>query len=473
MTAITPDFVDDLRSKPHETHHLEFKTAGNHFDKEKARDYCVAIANEGGGFLVLGVSDKLVGGLRPVVGTQAFLKLNDLELYLLNECGFRVAANEVVHSDGRVLVLSIPGRPKGVPLAADGKYLMRVGESLVPMTQDRLKQIFDENAPHWGEEPCGAPVSASRVVELLDTQAFFELLKQPYPTNRQGVIEGLQRSRLILPDDGGFAIRRLGALLLAKKLEDFSEVARHAARVVVYSGTNKLETRMDRPGVRGYASGFRGLVKFIMEQMPRREVVENALRRDETLVPEIMIRELVANALVHQDLTITGTSPMIEIYTDRIEISNPGEPIVQTDRFIDGYQSRNEHLAELMRLFGICEEKGSGIDRVITAAEQSHLSAPHISAGANRTHVIIFGPRDFGDMISDERIRAAYQHCALKWVSRDHMTNQSLRVRFRLPDSRSAAVSQVITATTDAGLVKLDKAVGESKKYARYLPYWA
>ena len=65
---------------------------------------------------------------------------------------------------------------------------------------------------------------------------------------------------------------------------------------------------------------------------------------------------------------------------------------MSTDRFIDGYRSRNEQMAELMRLFGICEEKGSGIDRVITAAEESHLSAPDIRSGAGRTDVIVFGP---------------------------------------------------------------------------------
>jgi len=130
-------------------------------------------------------------------------------------------------------------------------------------------------------------------------------------------------------------------------------------------------------------------------------------------------------------------------------------------------------MVELMCLFGICEEKGSGIDRVITAAEESQLSAPDIRSGADRTDVIIFGPRQFSEMSPDERIRATYQHCALKYVVRDHMTNQTLRLRFHLPDGKTSAVSQVISATIDAGLIKPDTRVGDSKKYARYLPYWA
>jgi len=472
--SIDPAFVDRVRAAPTETHHLEFKTAGTHFDKEKARDYCVALANEGGGFLVLGVTDKAVGGVRPVVGTQAFQSVNDLERYLLDECGFRVNVSKVDHPDGRVLVLSVPGRPRGVPLSAAGRYWMRVGESLVPMTQDHLKQIFAEVALHWGEETVREEASAQEVVALLDTQRFFELLEQPYPTSQAGVIERLQQKRLVTSRGTGYDISRLGALLLAKKLaDDFPEIARRAPRVIVYKGTTKLETRLDQGGNLGYAVGFQGLVRFIMLMMPRREIMDDSLRREETLVPEIMIRELVANALIHQDLTVTGTSPMIEIYDDRIEISNPGTPIVPAIRFIDGVESRNERMAEMMRHFRVCEEKGSGIDRVFTAAEEASLPPPDIQVGPNRTTVIVFGPRDFSHMTPEERIRACFQHCALKRVSNGYMTNQSLRERFRLPEDKAPQVSDVIAATVEAGLVKRDESVGASRKHARYLPIWA
>jgi len=470
MRKLTVADIDRFRTMPTESEHLEFKEAKNGYDKEKLQRYCIALANEGGGFLVLGVADVLP---RPVVGTTAFPKPSELGHWILETCGFRVDVEEIAHPDGRVLVFIIPARPTGVPYEIGGQYLMRAGSSLVGMTPDRLKQIFAEGAPHWGEEPCCEPITPQQIVGLLDTEAFFSLLNLPHPTSADAIVDRLSRHRLIAQANGKYRIHRLGGLLLARKFEEFPDISRHAARVVVYTGTNKLETRLDQVGGRGYAAGFSGLVKFIVEHMPREEVIENALRREKTLVPEIVIRELVANALVHQDLTLTGTSPMIEIYRDRIEITNPGEPIVSTDRFIDGYRSRNEHLAELMRLFGICEEKGSGIDRVITAAEQSHLSAPDIRSGARRTDVIIFGARDFSEMSPDERIRGTYQHCALKYVERDHMTNQTLRVRFQLPAGKTSAVSQVISSTIDAGLIKPDERVGESKKYARYLPYWA
>jgi predicted HTH transcriptional regulator len=142
-------------------------------------------------------------------------------------------------------------------------------------------------------------------------------------------------------------------------------------------------------------------------------------------------------------------------------------------RFIDGYQSRNERLADLMRRLGICEEKSSGIDRVIHAAEVYQLPAPDFRVGHLRTSVTIFGPRDFEGMNREDRIRACYQHCALRWVMSERMTNETLRERFHLPETKRTIASQVIAATLDAELIKADETVGGSRKYARYLPFWA
>ena len=164
---------------------------------------------------------------------------------------------------------------------------------------------------------------------------------------------------------------------------------------------------------------------------------------------------------------------MIEVYSNRVEISNPGEPIVPVERFIDGYQSPNERLADIMRRLTICEEKGSGIDRVVHQAEVFQLPAPEFRAGHKRTIVTIYGPRPFDEMDRDDRVRACYQHCALRYVMSERMTNQSLRDRFGLPESKAAITSQIIAATIEAELIKPDETVGGSRKYARYLPFWA
>ena len=468
--ATTSEQIDLWRQSPSEHQRLEFKEAKAQFDNRKLYENCVALANEGGGHLLLGVADKPP---RPVVGTQAFNDPVAMAEKLFQAVGFRVDIEEVKHPDGRVLVFHVPSRPRGTAYHLDGKYLMRSGEALVPMSEDQLRRIFAEGEPDWLEEHSKTGLDGQQVVELVDTQTFFELLKLPYPTERAGVIDRLLRERLIDELDGRYGIRRLGALLLAKKLDDFPDLARKAPRVVVYSGTSKMETRLDQTGTKGYAVGFQGLVRFVMGQLPQNEVIEDALRKEVKLVPEVVIRELVANALIHQDLRIGGASVMVEVYSNRVEISSPGEPVVPVERFIDGYQSRNERLADLMRRMGICEEKSSGIDRVVQTAEVYQLPAPDFRSGHLRTIVTIYGPKPFEDMDREDRIRACYQHCALKWVMSERMTNQSLRERFQLPENKAAIASQVIAAAIEAGLIKPDEKVGGSRKFARYLPFWA
>jgi predicted HTH transcriptional regulator len=126
-----------------------------------------------------------------------------------------------------------------------------------------------------------------------------------------------------------------------------------------------------------------------------------------------------------------------------------------------------------MRRMGICEEKSSGIDQVVQCAELYQLPAPDFRVMQKRTLVTVYGPRDFDDMDREARIRACYQHCALKWVMSERMTNQSLRERFLVSESKSALISQVIAATIEANLIKPDEKVGTSRRFARYLPFWS
>lgn len=468
--AISIHQIDQWLQMPSEHQRLEFKEAKHQYDQGKMREYCVALANEGGGHLVLGVSDKVP---RQVVGTAAFADPIEEARRLFDAVGFRVDIEAVAHPRGRVLIFHVPPRPRGTAWHYDGKYLMRAGGSLVPMSEDRLRAIFAEGAPDWLEEPASDVIDAQQVVDLLDTQSFFELLRLPYPTTREGVIERLLQDRLIDRHVNGFVIRRMGALLLAKRLEAFPEVERRAPRLIVYSSTDKLHTKLDQTVIRGYAAGFQDLVGFVMAQLPQNEVIVDALRRDVKLVPEPAIRELIANALVHQDFAMAGASVVFEVFQNRIEISNPGEPIVPVERFIDGFQSRNERLALLMRRLAICEERSSGIDRVVQTAELFQLPAPDFRSGLSRTVVVIYGPKPFENMDRNDRVRACYQHCALRYVTAQKMTNQSLRERFRLGEDKAAIASQIISATIEAGLIKADESVGGSRKFARYLPFWA
>ncbi len=471
---ITLETLEEWLLLPTETERLEFKEAKQQFDTTKLLKYCVALANEGGGCIVLGVTNKPP---RQVVGSLAWSTaedLNKIKAYIVEKLRFRVDATELQHPDGRVLVFEVPTRPVGQPLAFDGAYLMRAGEDLVPMTPDVLKSIFAEDQQDWFSKAARCNASPDDVIALLDTQSYFELLEIPYPTSRDAVLERLQNQYLIKQTAQGWTIANLAAILLAKKLDAFSPaLARKAPRVVIYEGINKLQTRDDKTNNRGFAVGFDGLVDFVHSAAPQNRFIEEVVREEVKMFPKQALRELIANALVHQDFLATGTSVMIEMYSDRIEISNPGIPPIKVERFIDEYRSRNEQLADLMRRFGICEEKGSGIDKVVSAAEMFQLPAPDFRVGDTRTTAVLFAHQDFADMSKPDRIRACYQHCCLLYVNNQRMSNQTLRERFRLSESQAATVSHIIGATKEAGLIKTDESESTSTRYARYLPFWA
>ncbi|MBU7575661.1 MAG: transcriptional regulator [Hydrogenophaga sp.] len=294
------------------------------------------------------------------------------------------------------------------------------------------------------------------------------------PSTRDAVLARIASERLIEQHGPTWSIRNLGALLLARKLSAFGlAIERKAPRLVVYEGINKLRTRLDRQGQRGYAVGFEGLVSSVRDAAPMNAVVEKTIREEVRMFPEQALRELLANALVHQDFNVGGAGVMIEMYADRVEISNPGSPAIQVERFIDEYRSRNERLADLMRRLGICEEKGSGVDKVVHAAEAFQLPAPDFRIDTLRTTAVLFGHRDFQDMGKADRVRACYQHCCLMYVSNQRMSNQTFRERLGLGESKAAAVSQIIGDAQDLNLIRLDDAQSTSRRYARYVPFWA
>jgi len=219
---------------------------------------------------------------------------------------------------------------------------------------------------------------------------------------------------------------------------------------------------------------YAGAIDWIQNQLPANEEIRKAFRREEKMHPVLAIRELVANALIHQDFSITGTGPMVEIFTDRMEITNPGVPLVETLRFMDlPPKSRNEALAAFMRRINICEERGSGIDKVVAKIEEFQLPAPNFAVLGDHTKATLFAPRDYRDMERGDRVRACYQHSCLQWVSGKVMTNASLRQRLGIEQSNYPMASRVIKDTLGAQLVKLMNADGTQGGAAKYVPFWA
>ncbi|MDD4494986.1 MAG: ATP-binding protein [Eubacteriales bacterium] len=333
---------------------------------------------------------------------------------------------------------------------------------------DRLRNT------HFEELVTKQHLHADEALQLLDYTTYFDIKKEPQPTSSEGILHYLlEESMVVKQDNGLYAITNLGAILFAKRLADFPNVVRKAMRVVQYKGTNKLDMVKEDTGGKGYASGFEGLVKYIEALLPTSEVIKTVLRETVTEYPILAIREAVANALIHQDFSLSGTGPVIEIFSNRIEITNPGIPLVDIQRIIDNPpKSRNEKLASLMRRLRMCEELGTGWDKIAISCEVYQLPAPKIDLYEENTKVTLFAHIPYGTMSIEDKLRACYWHACLKQVCGEQMTNTSLRERFGLEQTATSSISRLIKDAVTAKLIKpYDPAT--APRHMKYVPIWA
>jgi predicted HTH transcriptional regulator len=301
------------------------------------------------------------------------------------------------------------------------------------------------------------------------------MMEKRLPDNKMAMLDVLANEELAFAAiDGTWGITNMGGILFAKNIDAIRTLSRKAVRVIVYKGTNKIQALKEIVGKKGYASGFEGLINYIMDQLPMNEAITSAIREEHKMYPEIAIREFVANALIHQDFSIAGTSVMIEIYSDRIEIINPGVPLIDTNRFIDtAPRSRNEALAALLRRLKICEERGSGVDRALAEIEAFQLPAPKFEKADDYTKVTMYAHQQLTKMNKDDRVRACYQHCCLLYVSNQVMSNQTVRGRFDIAEGNYPMASRIIAETIEAGMIKQSDPSNNSKRHISYIPYWA
>lgn len=473
----------ELLKLPKETEWVEFKRNN---DPVKTGEYISALANAAAlvgkqsAYLVWGIDDTT----HEVIGTNfkpssTTYKQQELESWLLQKISpkihFRFFEFEAIN-ESPVVILEIQAASH-TPVQFDGVEFIRVGSYKkklreFPEKERALWRVFD--LVPFERQMAAEGVAEDQVLKLLDYPAYFDLTHQPLPEGRQGVLAALAADKLIQRSDSGqWHITNLGAILFAKRLQDFGSLTRKAVRLVLYKGNNKLETVRELEGAKGYAVGFEGLIDYLKTLLPSNEEIGKALRAEVPMYPELALRELVANAIIHQDFTLTGTGPMIELFDSRLEITNPGIPLVDTQRFLDTPpQSRNEALASFMRRIGVCEERGSGIDKVITQIEVYQLPAPIFEQTDNHTRVVLFAHKEHKEMDTEDKIRACYQHCCLKYVNREPMNNASVRERFGIEEHNKAQASNIIKDTIKSGRIRAyDPSVGPKSR--RYVPFWS
>jgi len=477
------DLIDELLSHGSEADWLEFKK--DNVDPDTLGVRCSALSNAARlvgkdmAYMLWGIDD----GSLDVIGTHFTpdsQKANGQELafWLARQLQPSVPFQfrRVEHPKGWVVILEIPAAT-AAPVAFKNIPYIRIGSATPKLTDypERYQQLIERLRPYtWEHSVARQYVSGDEVLNLLDYSSYFKLTKQPLPDNRAGIFDKLEAERLISKDVGDrWNITNLGAILFAFDLTQFeSRLARKSIRFIAYAGRNRAAQVSHRvEGKKGYAVGFEGLIEFINGILPKNEHIDVALRSEEPLFPTIAVREVTANALIHQDMTITGAGPQIEVFQDRMEITNPGMPLVPADRMIDlPPRSRNEALAALMRRMGMCEEQGSGLDKVVAAVELYQLPPPLFREEGNAMQVVLYGPRNFAQMTPEERIRACYHHAVLKFLTGERMKNASLCERFGIESRNAAQASGVIKKAKGAGLIR-DADMEHPR--AGYVPWWA
>ena len=486
-TAKSPEYlqglVKELCKLPQETEWVEFKE--NNGDPEEIGEYLSALANsavladKAFAYLVWGVRDNC----QDIVGTtfdptRTKIGGEELENWLLRllspKIDFRFFDLLI---DGKHLVILEIGRAFRHPVQFKNQEFIRVGSY-----KKRLKEFPEIERNLWRafewtpfeEMAATENLSGDQVLKVLDYPAYFDLMKLPLPANRDQLLIALQTEHLIRRmDSGKWCVTNLGAILFAKRLEDFHSLQRKAVRVIQYKGNSRIETMREQEGGKGYACGFEGLIGYINALLPANEVIKQALRATVPMYPEIAIRELVANALIHQDFFVTGAGPLIELFAERMEITSPGTLLVSVERMLDNPpKSRNEALASFMRRAGFCEERGSGIDKVVFYTEAYQLPAPDFEVVNGSMRASMFAHRPLTRMTRDDRTRACYQHACLRYVQRDFMTNTTLRERFGIEPRNSATASRIIKEAVEGGMIKAYDE-GASRKMMRYVPFWA
>lgn len=336
-------------------------------------------------------------------------------------------------------------------------------------------QLWDKLRHNQFEDVCTKEnLHYSDVIQLLSIDTYFTLLSIPHPVDEEGVVHYLIEDGVIIRHDNGlYGITNLGALLFAKDLSAFSRLGRKAMRVVQYKGKNRLYIQKEETFKSGYAMTIEEVVRYVNALLPSEEDANSVQLKTHTAFPIPSIREAIANSLIHQDLYITGAGPVVELFDNRIEVTNPGTPLVDVFRIIDNPpKSRNEKLASLMRRLKMCEELGRGWDRMVLACEMQFMPAPRIEIFMESTKVTLFSQIDFTNISAEDKQWSCYLHACLMYIQGEALSNSSLRERFGLPSTSSGSVSRLIKECVDKRFIKVFDP-NTAPRYMKYLPIWA
>lgn len=468
---------DSLYPIPTELNELDWKS-GLSNKTERLAQHISAFGNtKGGGVLVYGVHND--GTCFDLTKEEVDKTIQTLGNIALNNLVYSIQIEHAIMDfEGHALLFIYIPEQSDKPVHLRGKdvyssYHRSAGQT-VKMSRNQVKALIAASQGITFEHQIAKDnLTKTDVLNLLDYKSLYRLLDKNVPQSTDTILSRMADFHLCNQNGEKWDITNLGALLFAKKLSDFPKMEGREVIVRKYVGTNNRQQLFEQHGFYGYAIGFEGLVDFIMKNTTSEEKID-VTRESVPTYPRVAIREFVANALVHQDFGTTGMPVTIEIFSNRLTITNAGAPLNDINRLIDlPPQSRNEQLAQMMFLLGICERRGSGIDRAIEAIEQMFLPAVKFSKSEQHTRVFLFPQKSIKEMTKQEKIAICYQHACLMYEDQKSINNQSVRTRFELNKNESSVASRILTDTLEAGFIKPEDSETTSKKFMTYVPFYA
>ena len=374
MTVSTNELQTWMNAR--EDEHLEFKEARTNFHFETLVKYCVALANEGGGRMILGVTDKLP---RTVVGSRGFFSIsNGRRAGLIERLRLRVEVEEIQHPNGRVLVFQIPARPIGVPMQYEGAYWMRSGEALVPMTPDQLQRIFAEASPDFSAEICTSaqldgldPIAVE--CASLAASALAAEVHQTQDISTRPVEQLLADAELLVDGEVTYA-----ALILLGTRKALGKYLAQAELIFEYRSNEVPGPAAERHEFRqGFLPVLDEIWRLINQRNDLQHFQQGLFIWDVPTFNERVIREAVLNAVSHRDYR-HGGSIFVRQYPRRIEIVSPGglPAGITPENILRQQNPRNRRIAEVLGKCGLVERAGQGFDRIFRECIQQSKPLP-------------------------------------------------------------------------------------------------
>lgn len=475
--------VIELCKLPNETGWVEFKH--NNCDPKMIGEDISALANSAviadrsHAYMIWGINDST----HEIIGTNVRLKQekkgnqeieNWLRYMLSKNTDFEIQSIDI---DGKHIEMLVISKAVGVPVTFEKVDYIRVGSYTKKIVEfpTLQAQLWDKLRHEQFEEIfVMTNLQISDITKYLNCDIYFDILNLPIPTSIDGFKHYLLEEGIIVKQDNGlFAITNLGAILFARKLSDFPRLGRKAIRIVQYEGNNRLTILKEDTASEGYAISFENAAKLVNNLLPAKEDINSVRRKSISKFPLPAIREAIANSLIHQDFFLTGAGPVVEIFENRVEVTNPGIPLVDIMRIIDNPpKSRNEKLASLMRRLNMREELGRGWDRMVISCELQQLPAPRIQIYQESTKVSLFSQLDFANIPVEDKLWSTYLHACVKFTEGEALTNTSLRERFGVAETSAGSISRLIKEAVNKKLIRpVDPTT--APRYMRYIPIWA